>query len=155
MIHQTTRHIKDKAESVIGYIFEAVPSEEFFKPKVGRNPDAAKRRDARGARRQDYYWRGSNIRDVWDEGDFGLSKNGIPYVNYDGRTHYLVAGYHRPKSRWFDSKHYNGKVEGFVKAFKPELQGKNSRVRMRLQSQWWREAIDALETQDESLQMAA
>ena len=154
MIRQTDSLKQDTAESSISYIIENVPSEEFFKPKAGRNPIAKKRRDSRGARRQNYYWR-SPIMHVKDEGDFGLSKNGIPYVNFNGRTHYLVAGYHRPKSRYLDAKHYNGKLDGSVKSFRPELQGKNSRVRMKLKTEWWLEAIDALETLSESLQMAA
>lgn len=131
----------------LSYIFESIPLEEYFQPKIGRSPHVAKQRDARGARRQDYYWRGPNVRDDWGEGDFGLTKNGIPYFKQDGRTHFRVSGYHRPKTMFHHRlKRGNGKVESYIRSFStPDLQGKTSRARMKLHDQWWLEAVDTLQ----------
>lgn len=121
----------------LSYIFEEVDEAEYFVPKKGRDPAKAKRRDAKGARRQLYMWmngRGGS--------EHGFSKNGIPYAESykdNTRTQYFMNGFDR-----HSQERGNGRKE-HVRWDMGLIEGKNSRVHNKMVASWNKEVNEALD----------
>ena len=120
----------------LDYIFEAVPEEEYFEAKKGRDPAKEKWMDARHARRQVYWWMNGR-----GDTDHGYSKNGIPFSESykdETRTKYWINGFNR------NGKEYGNGRKEFVRWDMGLIEGKDSRVYNKMKAEWIKEAEEAL-----------